>query len=118
MLTLTPELCAAVYDALVLTAPFNKWNLPHSEDVRFHIIKTNRWHADHWKERYKSKHHIRMSSAQISTWHRLLVCMAHEMLHVYLDGNSMGGRRHHGLAFQNCAMLVCKHHRDFDPKDF
>lgn len=118
MLSLSPELCASVYDTLRLTKPFNIWNLPEGEDVRFHVIRTNRWHADHWKEKRKAKHHIRMSAAQISTWHRLLVCMAHEMVHVYLDSNQICGRRHHGLAFRECAVLVCRHHRDFDPKDF
>lgn len=118
MLTLTPDLCAAVYDALRLTKPFANWNLPEGEDVKFHIVKTKRWHADHWKEKYRAKHHIRISAAQVSTWHRLLVCIAHEMVHVHLKHNKCDDRRDHGLAFQKYTVLVCQHHRDFDPKDF
>lgn len=118
MLTLTPDLCRAAYDALNLTKPFCDWNLPHGEDVTFKVLRTPLFYADHSKEPRKPKSTIRISSAKVSTWHRLIAVLAHEMVHLYLDHNQLNTRRHHGKAFQKSAAAVCRHHRDFDAKDF
>lgn len=38
-LKLTPEIIGHYWDALILTPPFDKWNLPPSEDIKFSVYK-------------------------------------------------------------------------------
>lgn len=93
--------------------PFNKWNLPDKHDVRFCLLKTDRWHADHLSNR---GHRIRVSVRLVSHIDTLIKDVAHEMVHLHLKHNKIHERRDHGIAFKTAANLVCKE-MGFDPAD-
>lgn len=114
MLQLTPSLLRASYDFLNHTQPFNKWNLPDGEDVRFEVVKDKTLRG--W---YKpDPHRIGISSSCIGHTTNLILTMAHEMVHLHekhigICRDDVG----HSLAFQRLGEAVCKVH-GFDPKLF
>lgn len=117
MLTLTPATLAAAYDYLATTAPFNKWNLPDSEDVTFRVVRS-RVHLG-WYDRPKPKrrHTIFVSAGCIARTDSLLRLMAHEMIHLHEANAKACGRGEHSAAFHAWAAQVCKVH-GFDLKLF
>jgi len=112
MLHITPEMLAAVYDLLRTTPPFKRWNLPHSDDIEFHVIGTHQKLADY------CDHTIRVSSASVGTLQTLLAVMAHEMIHIKQDaaGTCVSGVEHNG-EFQRLARQACTIHV-WDYKNF
>lgn len=118
-LPLTPETLAGAYDYLCTTPPFNKWNLPDSEDVVFKLSRRKREAG-----RYQwdgERHTIAASIYAIAHTVSLMRFMAHEMVHLHLEATRMesrsGGTDVHNAAFRKFAAHVCKVH-GFDPKAF
>jgi hypothetical protein len=118
-LPLTPETLAAAYEYLRSTPPFNKWKLPPSGEVLFKVAKTR--HKQGWYQWDGSRHTITASTGRIAQSHTLLVLMAHEMIHLYLEikgwESKKGSNDVHNAAFRKFAVRVCKYH-GFDPKAF
>lgn len=113
---LTPHLLATSYRLLKATEPFNKWNLPSTEDIKFRVTRSRIWRGQHiWTGR---QHEIEVSAGVNSTLHSLLETMAHEMIHVYEQHHGLCSRAEHSKAFHKLAARVCQYHRDFDPKRF
>lgn len=109
-LHITPELVENVYELLRMTPPFNRWKLPHADEVKFHIIAPKRYYADHSVE-LNGTHLIRVSAASVMTLSVLTQVLAHEMIH--LKQAMMKARDIHGKTFQKMAMQVCLvHHFD------
>ena len=85
---LTPELLAAAYEMLRATAPFNRWHLPPSADVRFKISATlreyGRCNTDWFTGEFAKTRRftISVSKKSVQTPERLLRTMAHEMIHI------------------------------------
>lgn len=118
-LPLTPEVLAAAYDYLASTSPFNRWNLPDSEDVKFRVIRSRKVFAQYvWED---GSHTIEVSSATIGHTLTLLETMAHELVHVHLRQTGMesrsGDANTHNMAFRKLAAQVCATH-GFDLKAF
>lgn len=113
----TAEMVEAAYDFLLTTPPFNKWNLPAGEDIKFVIVKTPRIYGEHWKIT-QGYHYISISLGSVGYTTTLLETLAHEIVHLYLKRQKMQGKRHHGVEFRALAALVCRYHRAFDPKRF
>ena len=118
-LPLTPETLAAAYDYLKATPPFNKWNLPESEDIKFKVGKGRR---DYGSYRWDGKQHtVTISSNMVGHTATLLRYLAHEMIHIQLEETDMesrtGGQDTHNAAFRVLAAQACKVH-GFDPKAF
>ena len=117
-LPLTPEMLAAAYDFLSLTPPFDRWNMPPSEDVAFKISRSRKWFA-----RYRwngSRHVVEMSSNAVAYSDTLFAKLSHELIHLHLEELGMegrGGPDTHSGAFRNLAEEVCKCH-GWDPKAF
>lgn len=118
-LQLTPEMLAAAYDFLRTTPPFDKWNLPESEEVGFKLSRNRKELG-----RYQwdgAKHTITASAIAIGHTATLMRFMAHEMIHLNLEEIGMesrrGGQDTHNGAFRVLAAQVCKVH-GFDPKAF
>jgi hypothetical protein len=109
---LTPDILAAGYEYLRLTAPFNKWKLPPSDEVGFFI--TN--HKDRFGHFYdgsdagKSKWpHIAVSRYHTKDTPTLLAVIAHEMCHMRLSQYSKTWEDH-GMKFKQLAKTVCRNH--------
>jgi hypothetical protein len=112
-LKLHPEMLVAAYEYLRTTEPFKAWNLPHSDDVGFHVVKTSVMSADFSVE--NGMPIIRVSLAKNGHTNSLMETMAHEMIH--LRQHLTKDREVHGRRFQKMAARVCKAH-GFDPLTF
>jgi hypothetical protein len=118
-LPLSQETLAAAYDYLRTTPPFNRWNLPDSEDVKFSVGNAMDCFAHYqWDG---TKHTITASTKAIGHTETLLTAIGHEMVHLHLWANGMESKRSgasfHNAAFRKFALQVCKYH-GFDPKAF
>lgn len=114
-LPLTKEVVAAAYDYLCELPPFNKWNMPDSEDVKFQVIRTKDRTA-HYCMR-KGVHIIAVSSAYVGRHEMLISSVAHEMIHLHMSVTCWNRRNPHDTAFQKFADQVCRIH-EFDRLTF
>lgn len=113
---LTPDLLAAAYELLRQSAPFDRWNLPEPEDVRFAVLRTTKLFGDYSKD---AQHTIRLSARKHTRLTGVLATMAHEMLHLHLGEIGCAKDSHrHGPAFRALAAEVCAAHPDFDASVF
>lgn len=108
-LPLNEEMLAAAYEYLSASKPFDKWNLPHSEEVKFRVFKRKDRYADY---RYRNgRHHINISSVLVGSHMTLLATMAHEILHLHLNATGcIDMRAPHGVGFNKLADQVCRVH--------
>lgn len=120
-LRLTPLNLIAAYDYLKTTAPFNKWKLPHADDLEFHVTD----HADRYghildfPDARKKYLIIAVSVIKTNTTCALLETIAHEMCHLKQrrDRGYRARGQGHGPTFKRLAKDVCRSH-GFDPKTF
>lgn len=116
------ELIEISYERLRTTPPFNKWKLPHADDVEFHAVhiqgNASAEHSVIHRFSTKAEHHlIRISPKRHSSLHMLDMTLAHEMCH--MREYALGSRRMgcHGKMFSRLADIVCRHH-GFDRGQF
>lgn len=114
-LTLTPEALAAAYDYLCEFPPFDKWNMPHSEDVKFLVTRHDDRFAHY--QMVDGIHNIAISTKFVNRHDSLLSTMSHEMIHLHTRATKMRMRNVHGRAFQMMADEVCTIH-GFDRLNF
>ena len=115
-LPLHPDHLVAVYDMLSAMPPFDKWKLPHSDEVMFIVCRSKANRGDyHWNG---ERHVIRVSSLYNKRLQALVEVMAHEMIHLHEEeaGLSRPGVQH-STTFQKLAKRVCKIH-GFDEATF
>ena len=110
-LLLNSEMLAHAYDYLACQPPFSKWNLPHSEDVKFSVIRKRDRFAHYQK--IGDVHHIVFSTRYVGRHEVLISTMAHELIHLHMSASCMSTRDPHGKAFQKFADRICKLH-EFD----
>lgn len=106
ILPLNAEMVAHIYDYLNCLPPFDKWNLPPSDDIKFKIIKTKKIFGRYYK--VGDMHHIEISKGSVGSHAILISTVSHEMIHLHL--NELDACDEHGPAFQELADLVCKIH--------
>lgn len=115
-LHLTPEILRAAYDYLRVTQPFDSWNLPEGEDVRFKVTRSRRLFGCYYQD--GSEHSIEISARKHGHTLTLLMTMAHEMIHLHqLSTRMHSPKTIHNAAFNKLAAEVCECH-GFDPKLF
>lgn len=110
---ITAARVAAAYEFLRQCPPFVNWDLPPTSEVQFGVLSTDRWQADH--EALWGRHRIRVSTQKVAHAERLLVVVAHEMVHArqYM----LKTPTHHNRQFKRLAREVCNE-MGFDPKEF
>lgn len=113
---LNVEMLAHAYDYLCCTAPFDKWNMPPSEDIKFLVIKSPDRYAHY--QLVRDVHNIAVSTKWVNRHQSLLSTMAHEMVHLHIRSAGIRQRHAHGKAFQRLADEVCKCHVEFDRLNF
>jgi hypothetical protein len=107
-LHLTPAILAAGYDYLRATPPFNRWKLPPSEEISWHVINKAP-HVDGFCTSFKNgTFRIEVNARKVKVTDTLLPALAHEACHVRLF--SLGVKAHHGYAFKKLAKSVCRQH--------
>jgi hypothetical protein len=115
-LPLTREMLEQAYEYLCVTPPFNKWNLPHGEDIAFRVVRSRDMLG--WYSRLRGGQHIiALSTNCIGRTDSLMATMAHEMIHLHQAAVGMETPSHHNTAFKKLAARVCAIH-GFDPKLF
>lgn len=108
-LHITSDLARASYERLRMTAPFNRWPLPHGDKIAFHItgdedryghfVECRRWHFMR----------IGVSAVNVKNLHDLDMLLAHEMIHLYLHLRKFKGKDH-GKTFMMYARRICRTH--------
>lgn len=114
-LPLTPAIVRAAYDFLNETPPFNRWNLPDGDDIRFKVARYQTAHGWLTTGRKHKRPLLVVSSAMVGHTSSLLAVMAHELVHLHQYMAKM--EQSHGDGFRKLAAQVCKVH-GFDPKAF
>lgn len=106
-LPITSARLASVYAMLRAFPPFSRWRLPPASEVRFHVAKTDKWHAAWWIN--DGTHHIEISAKKHGQLASLVCSMAHEMIHVrqrVVKTETKGAE--HNEEFRRLATLVCR----------
>ena len=106
---------AHAYDYLCCMKPFDKWNLPPSEDIKFRIIRKKDRYAHYRME--GGQHYIEVSSLAVGRHEMLISTLAHEMIHLHQEMMGILGNNPHDVAFHKLADRVCKIH-EFDRLTF
>lgn len=114
---LTPDLLASAYDLLRHTKPFEGWNLPEAEDIRFEVLRTRKLWGD-CALMGDGRNRIRLSSTRHTRLTTVLATMAHEMIHLHLDRCGAKDSSDHGVAFRQLRDKVCRVNPEFDPETF
>lgn len=114
---LTPDMLESGYRLLCHTPPFNRWKMPHPDDVVFYaktIDKsgTHGTQGQYWFDNIH--HHIQVNPARHHTLAAMLMTLAHEMVHLRVGNLERGA---HGRLYQRLADQVCRHH-GFDRGQF
>lgn len=107
-LHLTPQIVRVGYGLFLETPPFDDWDMPEPEEVRFIITRSIDARGD-WDFRSR-RHIIRVSQRCHSTLHMMQMTLAHEMCHVrdYLLGTPKSVK--HGSSWHWLADQVCRVH--------
>lgn len=113
-LPITPTIVRAAYEFLSETPPFDKWNLPDSDDLTFRVVDDTGHYAWLTTKRGR-KPVIAVSRKMVGHTVSLLQTVAHEMghLHQYRTGMPLT----HGAAWEKIKLKICNRH-GFDPKHF
>lgn len=113
---ITARHVAAAYEFLRKMPPFSAWGLPPRDEVSFGVLKTIRWQGDFFEPgRGRHKPRIRVSASRVSYADRLLVVVAHEMVH--LQVSRLGKPDTHNGTFRALANSACEQ-MGFDPREF
>ena len=117
MIKLTEDLLRSMYDMLTHTEPFNKWNLPDSEDVNFKVMSHKTAYGYYVFE--DDGHTIMLSRDWNGLLGTAINTMAHEMIHMHQRHSCVksSNKSVHDAAFKKLAAEVCAIH-GFDPKAF
>jgi hypothetical protein len=116
VIPLTPEVLRLAYRLVCETPPFNKWNLPDSQDVLF-VVTRSRTTSGHYRwHRYKGVyiHEIAISARCVGSLATLCNIMAHEIIHLFQKiTKTETPNVEHNQGFRRLADEVCNvHHFD------
>lgn len=110
---ITPELVELSYERLRASPPFKKWNLPHADDVEFHVTRDEQEFGALCYETDKRKGkrpRINVSCVLVRTLDKLDETLAHEMCHMRELNLGVRSNIAHGRAFNRLADKVCAIH--------
>lgn len=116
MLYIDQETLAATYELLKVTAPFHRWKLPASSEIRFGITRSTTDRGECFIRNYVP--YVRISDRLHRRLPLLLETMSHEMIHLYEDTQHPSRNDvKHSWRFRRYAKQVCDHH-GFDLENF
>lgn len=109
----TPEIIGHCWDALILTPPFNKWNLPAAEDILFTPYKKP-FEYGYCRRRTDGKADYEIGiGPKVGHLNTLFGTLGHEAIHMHLDRLKYRGRDH-ATVFRKFWREVCRYH-GWDP---
>ena len=101
-MNITPQHVAASYEMLRHFKPFDRWKLPESDAVGFHV-KAIRDYGLYW---FDNGHNITVSSLLVDSPLSILDIIGHEMIH--MRQQLRGEKWTHNAEFRRLAGQVCK----------
>ena len=105
-MNITPQHVAAVYEMLRQFKPFDRWKLPESDAIGFHIRNII---GTHGKYQHDGKtHNITISSALVDSPYSLIDTTAHEVIHLYQEIRGTDNKSQHNAEFRRLASQVCR----------
>lgn len=109
-----PELVGHCWDALILTPPFIKWNLPQAEDILFTPYKKPFEYGYYRRLKGHSTEFEIGIGPKIGHLITLFGMLGHEAVHMHLDLRGWNNGGDHGPTFRKCWREVCRYH-GWDP---
>lgn len=114
-LHLTPQMIEAAYELLRATPPFRGWRLPSGDQIEFCVGM-----ARHTAETrpLAEGYRLMVSNQCVGTLDRLLISVAHEMVHIYQHRTRREtANTEHNRHWHQVAARICRLHR-WDGKEF
>lgn len=105
MLHLTHEMLEQSYELLRVTRPFSRWKLPDTDEIVFAVDGSTKRYG-----LFQEPNKIFISHRNVGTLSRILMVMAHEMIHLHLEQCGHRDDVVHGREFWKLARQVCNHH--------
>lgn len=104
-MNVTPKVLKSAYSHLRSLKPFNRWNLPPPDKVRF-ALHCGRDHAVYMNH---TRPHIEVNRDTHTTHVQILMSVAHEMVHLRQDiqGRLPISANPHNAAFRRMARAIC-----------
>jgi Zn-dependent peptidase ImmA (M78 family) len=103
MLALTERHVRAVYTALAMLPPFSKWRMPDEYRIELGVSKSNRAYGLYDSD----PHSITISKIQCKHFSDVIMTMAHEMVHLYLERCGDPDHSNHEGRWSETAAEVC-----------
>ena len=102
---ITPEIARGAYEFLHTIPPFNGWNLPDGEDIKFKIIKSHMTSGE-YRHYGGDDHEIAVYKDMMPP--ALLGVVAHEMIHLHQRMTKTDGGGAHNRSFKILASKITK----------
>lgn len=113
-LPLNTDILEGAYNYLRATPPFNKWKLPESDVIAFHI-SAGKIMGYYTRD---NVHHIALSAKRVGHTNTVMHIMAHEMIHLHQAVvKTETPNTEHNAEFDRLARKVCRLH-GWDWKEF
>lgn len=110
---LTPAMVETAYELLRMTPPFNRWKLPHADDLAFEVTgHEDRFGSFHFDVDNPGKERLTVSAVHVKSLDLLQRTLAHEMCHIreWRLSPAKAQRANHGKLYNRLADQVCKRH--------
>lgn len=113
---LHPEHLEAIYECLRALPPFNRWKLPHGEDVLFRTTERQDARGE-YRQLPSGDHEIMISTACCGHFDTIVMTVAHEMIHLHQRARGRDTAAQHNAAFVRTARRVARMY-GWDPLAF
>lgn len=113
---LHPDHLEAIYECLRALPPFNRWKLPHGEDVLFRTADRRDVQGEYFR-RPSGDHEIMVSLACCGHFDTVVRVVAHEMIHMAQAISGHDSVANHNADFNRKARRVARMY-GWDPKAF
>ena len=112
---ITPSLIKQAYSMLLCCEPFDRWNLPLPEEVKFEVIEDDNLMGTYlYDDGGKFEHIIQISSARCGHLDTIIRTLAHECIHMSRHGTVTDKWLKHDATFRRRAHMI-SNELGFDP---
>jgi len=114
---LTPVILKEIYEVLSICEPFDKWNMPYADEIKFEVTQDMDCMGTYlYDDGSDFEHTITISAARCGHLDTVIRTMAHEMIHCSRHGTVTDAWLKHDKTFRNRARLVSQA-MGFDEKE-
>jgi hypothetical protein len=114
---LTPVILKEIYEVLSICEPFDKWNMPYADEIKFEVTQDMDCMGTYlYDDGSDFEHTITISAARCGHLDTVIRTMAHEMIHCSRHGTVTDAWLKHDKTFRNRAKKVSQA-MGFDEKE-